>query len=268
MKTLVLSALLFSTCFALFGQAPGYLGKKAILNFNVSSSIAISGPTQNNRGSEAFGVPAGGYGINYELEGSFSYVIGRYSSLELTASQYYTGMASEATTTAIPEDVLFGNRDNHELFHRLNVKSISLTHSRFLSHKGALAPVGSRVFYGLKMNAVKGSILDKRTSFYNSSFGEVLGHEPLNINQETRIFYGVLGWSKTRIFWDKLVFTTGFRIAIPLSSDLSNYFNRVVSNHPDYFSDRNKAEFETRVSKRIDFHEVFRFNIGVGYLLF
>jgi len=250
------------------GQAPGYLGKKAIIAFNLSSSVAFNGPTQNNRGKDGFGEPSGNYGVNYEFEGSFSYVIGRYSSLELAVSQYYTGVASSAETPALPLDLLDNGMDNHDLFHRLNVKSISLVYSKFKSNKGALAPIGNRLYYGLKRNSVSGSILDKRTNFYQENLGLVLGHQPLNINQKMNIYYALVGWSNTQIFWDKMTFTTGLRFAIPLKLNLENYFDQDPRLHIDYFDDPNKALFETNVSSRINYHEVFRLNIGIGYLLF
>lgn len=265
-KYLILIPLLFLSILS-NGQAPGYLGKRAILSLNFSSSIAFESPSQNNRGGEFFGEGSGDIGLNYEFDGTFSYVIGRYQSLGLGFSQYYTGVSSEASTNALPDNASNFGVDRHDLFHRLNVKAISLTYHRFKINRGALAPLGHNFYVGLRYSNVSAKVIDKRTFFANTDQGLLFGHGKLGINQKHNIYSILIGWSYDRLFWDKVFFKTGVRLALPIMPEL-RYWTGEAVDYPDYDQNPNQAIFEFNVFDRVLAHELIRFNVGIGYLLF
>ncbi len=246
----------------LMAQPPGYLGKRASVNFTVSSLPVILGPTVNNRGRDYFGEKKKGIGFNYEFEGDFSYVVGRYRSLSLKVGQYYTGALSQAYTTPLGASGGYG-QDEHDLFHRVNVKSIGIILSRFKKEKGALAPIGNRFYWGVKRTFISASIAEMTTDYRDEVVGPIFGHRPINIDQSMNINFLVLGWSNHQVFWDKLILKTGFRIAIPFN--LAEYDFEGDSGGSTF---TNQENFESAINSRVVNHELFRVDIGVGYLLF
>ncbi len=266
----IILLLIFPVC--LFGQAPGYLGKRASIMFNFSSFPALFGPTQNNRGSEerTFGDRSGWLGINYELEGQFSYALGRYYSLGVFGGQYYTATKSKASTLSLPQIPGSNDMDSHELFHRLNVTSVGLVYSKFNKKKGALAPIGNRFFCSLKTSFIKSEIIDKKTTFYNSD-GELFGHGNLNIDEKINFSFFHFGWSNSQVFWNKMIVNVGFKIGFPLNL---KYYASLSDGGTDgsaldiYNTNRNQANYEAAVFDRLFRHELMRIDIGVGYLLF
>ena len=261
-------------CFliTLNGQAPGYLGKKASILFNFSSFPAIVGPTQNNRGSndKVFGNGSGNIGINYEFEGHLAYATGRYTSFDIFVGQYYTGATSNATTQSLVPDPndFYSDTDNHYLFHRLNVKSVGITYSNFIKGKGALAPIGNRFFMSLKHCFITSEIIDKKTE-YSRELGEVIGHDNLNIDDKFALNFFHMGYSNKQVFWHKMIFNVGVRVGFPINLKYYNmYFEGDTRYHPDENISANQADYEYSVFDRLFRHELFRVDIGIGYLLF
>ena len=253
------------------------MGKRASINLTFSSSPAIFGPTQNNRGNSerTFGEASGSIGLNYEFTGDFSYVIGRQASVSLMLGQYNTGLKTDANTIPIglelipPVGGLFQDEvDDHELLFRLNVKSVGIIYSKFKSERGALAPIGNRFYIGVKRNFVNASVIDKKTDFYYPPFGSLFGHNRLNIDEQKTFNYLLLGWSNNMIFWDKLIVKTGFRLGLPLDFDNYFYISNETSSAEGYSRNPNQFEYDAELFKRLAWHELFRGELGVGYLLF
>ncbi len=270
-------ALIFICSNNLFSQPPGYLGKRASINFNLSSSPALIGPTQNNRGEadKTLGEGAGWLGINYEFSVDFSYVLGRHRSISLLVGQYYTGLKMNATTTPIALELISGGNassnalDRHELLYRVNVRSVGIIYSKFKNERGALAPIGNRFYIGLKRNFANASVIDKRTDFYDSTFGNQFGHNNLNIDENKSFHYLLLGWSNNMVFWDQVIFKTGFRLGLPLDYGFYKYItNDTEDVTPEYNTNPNQFEYEADLFKRLAWHEFLRVELGIGYLLF
>lgn len=257
----ILLFLFLSICpHLLNAQPPGYLGKRAIVTLGISSFPTFGGPTQNNNGSNYFGESNDrSWGIDYEFEGNFSYTVGRQSSIGLTIGQFYTGMVSQAKTDALVSNPVssFEQIDFHDLFYRLNVRSISFTHNLYRAKKGALSPLGNYFFWGLKRSFISGRIIDKKTDYHA---GEVFGHRSLEINPKSAYSSIIFGWSNHQIYWDKLIVKTGFRFGVPL--------NIVSWNKLSDNNDTNQEEFELNSYLRIWRHEIFRIDFSIGYLLF
>jgi hypothetical protein len=257
----ILLFLFLSICpLILNAQPPGYLGKRATISLGISSFPTIDGPTQNNNGSNFFGDSnERSWGVDYEFEGNFSYTVGRQSSIGLTVGQLHTGMTTRAETEALVGSPIpsFEPIDYHELFYRLNVRSISLTHSIYRSKKGALSPLGNYFFWGIKRSFISGKVIDKKTDYHA---GEVFGHRSLEIDPKTAYSSIIFGWSNHQIYWDKLIVKTGFRFGVPL-----NIFswNKLSDNN-----DTNQEEFEIDAYQRLWRHEIIRIDFGIGYLLF
>lgn len=242
----------------LHSQVPGYLGKKLYLTLGVSLGPALEGPTQNNNGSDFFGASnKRSFGLNYEFDGALSYVVGRYSSVGISAGQYYTGAISEASTISpfFTTNSSLAEFDEHELFWRLNVRSINLIHSLYKRKKGALAPFGNYFYYGLGRKFISGSVIDKKTDYWAS---EVFGNTELKIDDEISYTSIFIGWGSQQIFWDKVILKWGVKISFPL-----NYVSwRAID------LDTNQGQYTGEAFSRIYSHEVARFDIGIGYLLF
>lgn len=263
MHKLIVLLISIVTPLFIFAQPPGYLGKRASFTLAVSSLPVINGPTQNNRGRRAFEERKDGIGFNYEFEGDFSYVVGRYKSLGVKVGQYYTGALSSAYTRTVsaPEG---NDYDIHELFNRVNVKSVGITYSKFKRGKGALAPIGNRFYWGLKQTYISAEILDKTTRYGGEGLGIVLGHRPIEVDQKTRLAFITMGWSNNQVFWDKLILKTGLRLSFPLKGSAYNYSDSIDGD--DAYT--NQENFERAMHARIMAHELFRVDVGVGYLLF
>jgi len=250
-------------------QPPGYLGKRATLLFNFSSFPAFEGPTQNNRGisfsTERFGESEQGLAFNYEFNLDFSYVVSRMRSLSLGVGQYYTGVVTDTRTRSRPtllEPNPSSAEDFHSLFNRLNVRSITLMYHKFKGEKGALAPIGNQFSYGLKYLSINSEIVDKRTS-YRLSGGSFFGHEPLNLPNKTSFLLFKMA------FKDHFVIKMGIQVGVPLHY---RYWE-AVSNGKEVLYDTGDKEnqyydFRVPVLRRIFFHELLRFDFGVGFLLF
>ena len=251
-------------------QAPGYLGKRAHLGFTFSSSPAISGPTQNNNGDNFFGEEnKRSWGINYELEANFSYTINRFMSLGLNVGQYYTGMVSTAQTASRARELLPVQNDFvdlHDLFYRLNIKSFSIVFNKYKLSKGALAPFGNHISFGLKRYFISGEIIDKKTT-YDPLFeviGRTVGHRNLEIDDKLSYYSFLIGWAKNQVFWDKIILKTGIHFAVPLGSEQIAAILENSSIEPF----ENQELYKDNAYKRISRHELIRIDVGVGFLLF
>ncbi|MEM6964890.1 MAG: hypothetical protein AAF573_09005 [Bacteroidota bacterium] len=243
----------------LSAQAPGYQGKRFFFILGVSTNPAIDGPTQNNRGQESFQNPEGnGIGLNYEFDGSFSFVTGRYSTVSFSVGQYYTGAVTEARTVSpfFSENSPGSSFDMHDLFYRLNVRSVSLHHSIYRRKKGGLAPFGNYFYYGLGRKFISGSILDKRTDYFIS---EVYGNRSLDVDDKISYTSAFIGWASHQIFWDRIILKIGIKFSFPLN------FNSVRELDE---GNNNQEMYEAEAFRRVFWHEIGRFDIGIGYLLF
>ncbi len=277
MDRIILAALLiFITPFIAFSQAPGYLGKRAAVVFNLSSFPAFNGPTQNNRGinefGDRFGESENGLAFNYEFDLEFSYAVGRVRGLSLGFGQYYTGAITKTRTVSRPNPFSTGDfvgYDRHELFNRVNVRSINLMYHKFNADKGALAPMGISWSIGLKYLFIKGEIVDKKTN-YDRQSGELFGHNPLKIPNKANFYVLKFAFQNTQIIKDRFIFKTGIRIGLPLASGyLDNIGNNLASNaYATSTKEEEVVDFEFPIYRRLFFHEIFRFDLGVGLLLF
>ena len=162
----------------------------------------------------------------------------------------------------------FNIRDQHELFNRLNVRSINLTYQKFNGEKGALAPMGISWSFGIKYLFIDSEIIDKRTNF-GREFGELFEHGPLLTPTEANFFVLKFGLENTQIIKDRIVFKAGLKFGLPLNQVyLSNLGSTIEGVYPSSTKEDEVVDFEFPVYRRLFFHELFRFDIGVGLLLF
>lgn len=263
--------------FAIKAQAPGYLGKKFTVEFSTGIGPAIDGPTQNNRGyNNILGnrydteepPTTHGLGFNVAFEGSVNYVVKRFGSVGLTISQYHTGVRTFMDAASLSTQASNVEIEN---LHRVNVRSIGLRYTLFRSNKGALGPIGRSYYFGIEKMFITGEIID-RILRYNSSDEQapLSGHRPLNITQDYQPFAISFGFQKTSLYFDQMLVRVGVGMHVPLAplGETINYIEGNYSNHPDYETSQNEAIFEVDTYKRLLFHGLFRFEVGVGYLLF
>lgn len=243
-------------------DAPGYMGKKAIFSLNYSSSVALFGPTLNDRGQDDFydevetilGVESN-LGLNYEFGADFSYTLTRQRALSLGYHQYATNTVLEWVYTNVDFDYLY----------RLNVRAISLNAHQFKRKRGGLAPLGNSSYWGLKTTFINGEEADSR--MINFVTPPPIPESGAPEDPNLTVYSLLWGISNQQIFWDKLVLKMGVHISIPLTP---NYYRFIID--PFSISTVEEADFqliyEAQAITRIARHEALRFDIGVGYLLF
>ncbi|MEL6636446.1 MAG: hypothetical protein AAFW73_09015 [Bacteroidota bacterium] len=247
------------------GQAPGYLGMRTTVGFTVSAFPATESPTQNNRGSNFFGDEGGGFGLNYEWELQLGYVLSRRKQLQLILGQYYTGVATSMSTFPRFQDPFSSlfNLDFHELFFRVNTRSVGLMMSSYGGKNGGIAPMGNRFFYGVKFSFLSSEIVDKRTT-YSSPQSEMLGHEPLDLKQRLLIPTFFLGWGNDLFLSDHLILGFGIRFGLSLGNGLP----LILNGDEEVSATDTQARYRNALGRRHLLHEVLRFDLGLKYLLF
>ncbi|MEM0993103.1 MAG: hypothetical protein AAGI49_08695 [Bacteroidota bacterium] len=245
-------------------QVPGYLGKRTFFTFDIAAAAAIGAPTKGNAGTDAGNdLFIYGVGLNYEWQAQISHVISRDKAIGLRLGHYTTATDSYASFATSGEELFptdyTGPIQSDDVFFLPRVQSLGLVYMKFNQSKGAIAPMGSYKFFGLKRAFISntGAIVDEQGEGSSSSGDDISIDDRFGMN------FFIMGASKTRIFADKMLFNVGFQVGLPLSF---KYLQDDFS-FSDEFT-KNTTRFRNSVGHRIVGHELFRMNIGVGLLLF
>lgn len=233
-------------------QAPGYLGKKNSISVNFNNFLSFRGPTSQNKGNLDLTIPErkASWGFNYQVDAEISHALNRYNSLSLRFGNYRTGMVAPY------QNFLFS-----DLFHLVTANTIGLEWHRFNAAKGALAPLGNKVYYGLKRTALTSETIDPHSR-------ETIEDLEFEFERDLNLFFITYGMANTQIFWDKMMLTLGWEVNIPVNF---TYLSAVISGdaYSGFFGGSlNEDFYKSGLVSRIVSHEIIRFRVGVGYLLF
>ncbi len=127
MKYLYTLMFLFSFCLA-NAQAPGYLGKKTFIEYDLFYMLAVGGPTTNNK-MYAYD----NLGISYRHNFTLNHVVSRSGVIGLGFDFFNTGIGVDYRDS----------EDNFQSkFSKLKVTAICLHYDKYFMKRGSLAPFG------------------------------------------------------------------------------------------------------------------------------
>lgn len=251
--TLFISCLLFQLN-GIFGQAPGYLGKKIFVKANMYFTPAIYKPTASNKSySGAFGGAPSSLGFNTRLGLQGGYTLSRASAVTLGGDFLKTGMTSIAIDPK--------TNNYYSLFNNLKGITTDIGYQVYKPQKGAIAPLGIYVSYHLMMTRLTGSIVNPAN---NTQDPIKTTNEALNINPHFTNYYFGMEWGKNAVFFDRLLLSTSFRFNVPF-----NFVTALrASRDGVYYSDAtyNQLAFNNNVAARMLHHSLFMLGVGIGIL--
>jgi len=242
-------------------QTPGYLGKKFSIGIGSSFYPAIFGPSKNQKSITdrrfSFNQPflEKGFGMNSTFELSIDYAQFRYGSIGVYGSRYNTGMVARYRSF----DTGFNEID---VFHILNTNTIGIRYSRFKANRGALAPIGRYVSYGLEGVFVSGQ--SKEIEFD----GFPVVSEFLNFDQKKSFLNLSTKYMMSYPLSDNLLLKVGGSIRLPIL--LPSIYIRFFDSTGQFslFEDSFKSFYDLSVINRIARHGFMRFELSLNYLLF
>ncbi len=248
-------------------QPTGYLGKRASIYVKFSSGPALWGPTKNDKGILAYDASTRDLGLNTEWEFGLSYAVERYKSLTLINGYYRTGLGITAFLPNFGQgEVQFNYNDSSlsksegscTLLFSLRARSVGILYNVFRQRKGALAPMGNLFYLGFKRTFVKIALEESRSpELTDFIFDPTTGFNSL-----------MIGWNNNQVFFDRVILKTGIRLNVPLHIRMIRYNVESINIHPDYDTNRNSAILEVSSLERLFRHELARFELGLGLLLF
>lgn len=253
-------------------QAPGYLGKKIIVQVDGHAIPAIFGPNMANRGLFAERLYGGTeevkLGMSWRVGMQASYVISRRHQLYLLADYLKTGMKMDAYTANLAGSNV--EYDQHNLFYNLRGITIGLGYRRFKLGYAALAPMGRYSGWSLQYSIIEGEILDKRTSY---AFGDgSQGHGKLGINPKAGLVSLGYDFGNNFIIADCIVLNLGARINIPLTINVWKGYVKEddgtygLPESPEKTAEFNTERFKLRSQGRLAVHSLFTFYGGIGFV--
>jgi len=252
---IILSALLFGLASNLAAQAPGYLGKRLFVKPEFSSMFAFSNPTASNRGNNTYGEQGNRRGLNTRYGVQLGYTISRQRVVALEANYVNTGMILSAYTPSL----IYGNAtDEHYLFYNLGGPEAGISLQTYNPLRGSIAPMGFYTAWRARMAFLEGKILDKHTSYAQNDAS--LGHEPLGIRPRYNHLTVGVEFGQHVVLFD--------RVLLGISAEI-NVAPLDLKIEEDYYgdTDSNQEAFKRAAAKRLRWHSLFMFKIGVGYLL-
>jgi len=237
-----------------YSQSPGYLGKKLSIGVGSSFHVAYYGPTKNNKSVVESRFAERAIALNSTLELTADYALWRYGSLGVYGSQYKTGLR------AFYDDFGVGTRLN--VFHILNVNTVGLRFSRFKASRGALAPIGRYVSYGLE-----GVFVDGMTDSIKIDGLPITG-EILDFEQKTSFLNLSVKYMMSYPLSDKLLLKVGGSLRVPLLKP--DTFIGVLDVDDTFYGDDPSFEnyFKFLAIERVIRHGMTRFELNLSYLLF
>ena len=265
LKSILFTFLLFLHYNLLFSQVSGYLGKRLFVNLNMAACPALEGPTASNGGyGKLYGNAEKSFDITTKFGCQVGYAISRRSAITFSGEYFKTGLVTYLKTPSISGSS-FNAYDEHYLFYNLNGYTFDFGIQNYKLQKGAIAPMGKYFSYNFFVTSVTGTIVDKRTDYYDPT---VNNHAKLGLNP-TYITGGLgLEWGQNQIISDKILLNFALRFNLTLGVLRVKDFDKGVGSldvRNDYVA-YNEAVFKLRAAERILNHSLFMVKIGVGIL--
>ncbi len=175
---------LFFICFFTFAnaQAPGYMGKRNFIEYDLYYMIAVGGPTINNK-MYAYN----NLGISTRHNFRFNHVINRSGVIGIGYDYFKTGIGIDYKDA----------EDNFQsAFSKLKVTAICLHYDKYFMKQGSLAPVG--LYHHFEGKYITGSVVDEpfnevvQKTFYT---GYGIGLKKIFKENFFVNFSGQIGWT-------------------------------------------------------------------------
>jgi hypothetical protein len=175
------------------------------------------------------------FAYNFQYGGNLNMITGRYTQIGIGYNRYQmnTGRSYKLNST------------NQELSTQLDGQNLSLLLRQFRKDRGGLAPIGK--FFDLELIAAQMRYNDQL--FTDLDVPVYSGKKP---ETQTRLQLQI-GAGTQMIFWNRLVGTTGLRLAVP-------YTVKVAGKDDPFFS-------EEDINRDYGMRRVFSVFFGVGILL-
>ena len=248
------------------GQVPGYLGKRFFVKTDLSLSPALWNPTASNHGySGLYGTAPSSLGVNKRLGLEGGYVLSRTRAITLGCDYLKTGMIlKDVVSPTLSLSAKPNNYDRHYLFYNLQGITADVGYQKYKPQKGAIAPLGNYVSYHFSASILNGSVLDKKTDYYDSfqNVNAPLGFTPRSIN-----YYFGVEWGKNNILFDRLLLNYALRINIPVGSSFKTIKDDIkyIDSYSSYKA-YNQALFDYNVGVRMLGYSFVAIRLGIGIL--
>lgn len=172
---------------------------------------------------------------NFQYGGNLNIITGRFTQVGLSYNRYSMNTGRSYNLSGLEQ----------ELSTRLNGQNFSILLRKFRKSRGGLAPIGK--FFDLELIAAQ---LTYDKEIYTAlDIPIYLGKKP---ETQTRLQLQ-LGAGTQMVFWNRLVGTTGLRLAIP-------YTLKVSGNDDPVFSEKD-------INQDYGLRRVFSVFFGIGILL-
>jgi hypothetical protein len=248
------------------GQVPGYLGKRLFVNAHVSAMPALKLPTASNGGlGSNYGDVENRFDISTRFGGQIGFVTSRKNALTLSGEFFKTGLILNAVTPSLTPTAGTNDFDNHYLFYNLDGITFDLGYQIYKLSKGALAPMGRYFSYHLSYTILNGSVVDKKTEYYDDNMKT---HAKLGFSPKYGTASIGLEWGLNSIIADR------FLVNVAINSNLSlgalgegnASYNTSPSDFGDDYIASNQTNFNRKVAERMLYHAMFSLKIGIGIL--
>ncbi len=230
---------------SVFGQAPGYMGKKLLVTGEVSFLNALFNPNHNmNSGLRKFS-------FNVRGTADLDYVVARNGSIGATFDVFVTGMEYEWNTTE-HSNLLVPNIDSRYDHARISGYGYGINYKIFRNpSRGGIAPVGSYAKFDIMLLDTRARAFDKDNDqahsfsyqFFTPAFSITLGSQ--------------------RIYWDFLILRSGVQIGI-VPMGISPYMQHLDQG---IVRENQKQDLRARTEARLFSYYLLNINFGVGFLL-
>ena len=265
--------------------APGYMGKRLLVEYSGSTAPAIFRVNQNgNKGFDPI-PPEFNLPFNYGHKFTLNYTLNRKSAIGASFEMYNTGVNYENTNIQIVD--WDGNDNYYKSETRLyspdgygvvKINGISLFYQKY---KNGIAPLGKHSNFGFKLLFVN-TEMDSANFIGNKREGgeeEVIAYTPPSVSSvEWGLFYGL---GVNRIIKDRIVISLGFELALIFSAygefgkewdytDISlNRASNDIYDQVDNNGVNTEADlFKKMSSKRVFSSQFFNIKIGIGFLAY
>jgi|GEM_PF-1133034 len=230
----------------LFGQAPGYMGRKLLVTGEVSFLNALFNPNHNMRsGWNTFS-------FNVRATTDLDYAVARNGTIGATFDVFATGMQYDWNSVDYAGQWLQPTLPGSFNHTRIYGYGYGINYKLFRNpSRGGIAPVGSYAKFDLML-------LDVRLRPYDRANAEV---SPDKERFFTPVFSVTFG--RQRIFWNFLVLRSGIQVGIvPLG--ISSYLQSL-----DNGIERGTQQQDVRAhaESRLFSYYLLNINFGVGFLL-
>lgn len=252
MRYLLILVLALTSSLELAAQAPGIVGRRMMLSGSMEFTPAII--RENAKNKSWFGGEEFSFAFQHQFNLQAEYALNRRVSLKGGIYFPRTGL-----NFSVNNQGLYGGRDNHELFYRVQGYMFSVMATYYnLSNWGSIAPKGLYSSWGIEYGVLRGVVVE-RTSVYANPSGLFQAAIPIDPRRNTMAF--LLGFGNNYFLTDR-IFIKGqatLRIVPFGNYERFNPFGPQLTW---------QQRFERELGERMFWHSFIMLQVGAGVALF